>query len=191
MWASGTSQPVSVPNPDDCTFLGKDVVFKGVLTLEGNIRVDGRLEGELRSTGTLIIGEHAVIRGNIMAGILITSGNINGNVIASEKIKILKPGIVIGDIRTPAISIESGARFHGLSDMGTDRRIEARMTTHENVLDVSVHHENLRKAYLGRLSSSSTNCLGSITGTTIPMGSPRLMVVGFVSCNKKLAAKAS
>ena len=106
MWAFGTSQPGTVTGQDDFTFLGKDVVFKGVLTLEGNIRVDGRLEGELRSTGTLIVGEHAVIRGNIMAGILITSGRINGDVIASERIKILKPGVVVGDIRTPAISIE-------------------------------------------------------------------------------------
>jgi cytoskeletal protein CcmA (bactofilin family) len=144
MWAFGTSQPGTVTGQDDFTFLGKDVVFKGVLTLEGNIRVDGRLEGELRSTGTLIVGEHAVIRGNIMAGILITSGKINGDVIASEKIKILKPGVVVGDIRTPAISIEAGAFFHGLSDMGTGQWIEDRSTTHETVLDLPVHRERLR-----------------------------------------------
>jgi cytoskeletal protein CcmA (bactofilin family) len=144
MWAFGTSQPVTVTGQDDFTFLGKDVVFKGILTLEGNIRVDGRLEGELRSTGTLIVGEHAVIRGNIMAGILITSGQINGDVIASERIKILKPGIVIGDIRTPAISIEAGAFFHGLSDMGSDTWIDDRSTIHENVLDLPVHRERLR-----------------------------------------------
>ena len=144
MWAFGTSQPVTVTGQDNFTFLGKDVVFKGILTLEGNIRVDGRLEGELRSTGTLIVGEHAVIRGNIMAGILITSGKINGDVIASERIKILKPGIVIGDIRTPSISIEAGAFFHGLSDMGSDTWIDDRSTIHENVLDLPVHRERLR-----------------------------------------------
>jgi cytoskeletal protein CcmA (bactofilin family) len=143
MWAFGTSQPVTVTGQDDFTFLGKDAVFKGVLTLEGNIRVDGRLEGELRSTGTLIVGEHAVIRGNIMAGILITSGKINGDVIASERIKILKPGIVVGDIRTPAISIEAGAFFHGLSDMGANQWIEDRSATHENVLDLPVHRKKL------------------------------------------------
>jgi len=143
MWAFGASQPVAVTNQDDFTFLGKDVVFKGVLTLEGNIRVDGRLEGELRSTGTLIVGEHAVIRGNIMAGILITSGKINGDVIASEKIKILKPGIVIGDIRTPAISIEAGAFFHGLSDMGSAMWIEDRSTTNEQVQNLIVHPASL------------------------------------------------
>jgi cytoskeletal protein CcmA (bactofilin family) len=143
MWAFGTSQPVTVTGQDDFTFLGKDVIFKGILTLEGNIRVDGRLEGELRSTGTLIVGEDAVIRGNIMAGILITSGKINGNVIASERIKILKPGIVIGDIHTPAISIEAGALFHGLSDMGSDTRIEDRSTTNKIAQNLTIHRENL------------------------------------------------
>jgi cytoskeletal protein CcmA (bactofilin family) len=143
MSAFGTSQPVTVTGQDDFTFLGKDVIFKGILTLEGNIRVDGRLEGELRSTGTLIVGEHAVIRGNIMAGILITSGKINGNVIASERIKILKPGIVIGDIRTPAISIEAGALFHGLSDMGSETRIEDRSTTNTMAQNLTIHRENL------------------------------------------------
>jgi cytoskeletal protein CcmA (bactofilin family) len=144
MWAFGTSQPVTLTGQDDFTFLGKDVVFKGILTLEGNIRVDGRREGELRSTGTLIVGEHAVIRGNIMAGVLITSGKINGDVIASKKIKILKPGIVIGDIRTPAISIEAGAFFHGLSDMGSATWIEDRNTTNEQVQNLPVHRERLR-----------------------------------------------
>jgi cytoskeletal protein CcmA (bactofilin family) len=144
MWAFGTSQSVTVAGQDDLTFLGKDVVFKGIMTLEGNIRVDGRLEGELRSTGTLIVGEDAIIRGNIMAGILITSGKINGDVIASERIKILKPGIVVGDIRTPSISIEAGAFFQGLSDMGSDRQIEDRSMTHETVIDLPAHREKLR-----------------------------------------------
>jgi cytoskeletal protein CcmA (bactofilin family) len=144
MWAFGTSQPGTVKGQEDFTFLGRDVVFKGILTLEGNVRVDGRLEGELHSTGTLTVGEHAVIRGNITAGTLITSGKINGNVVASERIKILKPGIVIGDIRTPAISIEAGALFHGLSDMGTDTWVEDQSTTNEKVHDLTVHRGKLR-----------------------------------------------
>ncbi len=123
MWASGTSEPGSVTGQEAFTYLGKDVTFHGILTSDGNVRIDGHLEGELHSTGTLTIGAHAVIRGNITAGILVTSGNINGTVIASEKIKILNPGTLIGNIRTPAISIEAGAHFHGLSDMGLDSQL--------------------------------------------------------------------
>ena len=144
MWAFGNTQPGTVTGQEDFTFLGKDVVFKGTLTLEGNVRVDGQLEGELHSTGTLTVGEHAVIKGNITAGVLITSGKIKGDVTASEKVTILNPGIVIGDIRTPTISIEAGAHFHGLSDMGTGQWIEDRSTTHETVLDLPVRRERLR-----------------------------------------------
>ena len=46
------------------------------------------------------------------------SGKINGTVTAFEKIHILKPGVLIGDIRTPVIAIEEGSHFHGMCDMG-------------------------------------------------------------------------
>jgi cytoskeletal protein CcmA (bactofilin family) len=123
MWASGTSRPNSVTGQETVTFLGKDVVFHGILTSEGHVRIDGHLVGELHITGTLTIGEHAVIRGNITTGVLITSGKIRGTVIASEKIKFLNPGTLIGNIRTPAITIEAGAQFHGQSDMGFESQV--------------------------------------------------------------------
>lgn len=144
MWAFGNSQPKTETSQEDFTFLGKDVVFKGTLTLEGSVRVDGQLEGELHSTGTVTVGEHAVIRGNIKTGALITSGKIKGNIIASEKVMILNQGIVIGDIRTPAISIEAGAHFHGLSDMGANRWVEGTSATQEKIHDLTVHREKLR-----------------------------------------------
>ena len=54
------------------------------------------------------------------ATIVSATGKIEGNVIASKKIKILGSGILIGNVRTPAISIEAGAYFHGQSDMEGD-----------------------------------------------------------------------
>lgn len=129
--ALGKSQAGIMTEQEGDTFLGKDVRFKGILTLEGNVRVDGRLMGELHTAGTLTIGEHVVINGNLMVGTLITSGKIEGNVIASEKIQLLRPGILIGDIRTPAISIEAGAHFHGLSNMGTGTRVESQGAPNE------------------------------------------------------------
>lgn len=141
MWGFGTSQPEAVTRQEGSTFLGKNVIFKGLLTFDGNIQVDGWVEGELRSTGTLTVGEHAVIRGNIMAGTLITSGKINGTVMASERIMIRKPGIMIGNIRTPTISVETGARFHGLSDMGSVICIEDQHTADREILDLTVHRK--------------------------------------------------
>jgi cytoskeletal protein CcmA (bactofilin family) len=100
------------------TLLAKDVDFKGVVNFEGTVRVDGRVEGEIHTTGTLIVGEHAIIKGVVSAGVLMNSGKINGTITAIEKIQILKPGVLVGDIRTPLIAIEEGSHFHGMCDMG-------------------------------------------------------------------------
>ena len=112
MWAIGDKK--SSPSDDDnFTFLGKGVEFKGVVNFDGTVRIDGKLEGEIHTTGTLIVGELAVVKGIISAGTLLTSGKINGTVTATERIQILKQGVLIGDIRTPAIEIEDGAHFLG------------------------------------------------------------------------------
>ena len=56
---------------ENFTFLGRGVDFKGVINFDGTVRIDGRLEGEVHTKGTLVIGEHAIIKGMITAGTLI------------------------------------------------------------------------------------------------------------------------
>ena len=110
--------------PEALTYLAKDVVFRGTITVEGQVRIDGQIEGDIHSTGTLTIGEHGVITGDITAETVITRGKITGTIIASNTLTLLKPGIVIGDIRTPAMSMEAGAIVHGQSDMRATRQGE-------------------------------------------------------------------
>lgn len=124
MWAIGDKTQNTDTEEENFTFLGKGVDFKGVVDFDGIIRIDGRLEGEIHTSGTLIVGEHAVIKGIVSAGTVVTSGKINGTITAVEKIQILKPGVLIGDIHTPVISIEEGSHFHGMSDMGAQKWVE-------------------------------------------------------------------
>jgi cytoskeletal protein CcmA (bactofilin family) len=118
MWAMKERSQQAEQNSENFTFLGKGADFKGVMSFDGTIRIDGRVEGEIHTTGTLIVGEHAVIQGTVSVGVLMNSGKINGTITAIEKIHILKPGVLVGDIRTPVIAIEEGSRFHGMCDMG-------------------------------------------------------------------------
>lgn len=103
---------------DIIAFLGKGIEFKGMLTYQGTIRVDGKIEGEIRTKGTLIIGDTAEINAEINAGTIISSGKINGNVVASEKIQLLNPAVLTGSIQTPHLLIEEGVKFNGTCDMG-------------------------------------------------------------------------
>jgi len=148
MWAMGDKKAQESSDGENFTFLGKGVDFKGVVNFDGTVRIDGRLEGEIHTTGTLIVGEYAVIKGIISAGTLMTSGKINGTVTATEKIQILKPGMLIGDIRTPAISIEDGAHFHGMCDMGAHRWVEETPVATKNVHDLAMHRGKVRSADL-------------------------------------------
>ena len=118
MWASKDRGQQAEQSSDNITLLGRGVDFKGVVSFDGTVRIDGHVDGEIYITGTLIVGEHAVIEGIVSAGVLMNSGKINGTITALEKIHILKPGVLVGDIRTPVIAIEEGSRFHGMCDMG-------------------------------------------------------------------------
>ena len=118
MWARKEQVVQTETDYENFTLLAKDVDFKGVVNFDGTVRIDGRVEGEIHTTGTLIVGEHAVIKGVVSAAVLMNSGRINGTITAIERIQILKPGVLVGDIRTPSIAIEEGSHFHGMCDMG-------------------------------------------------------------------------
>ena len=63
MWAMKERPQQSEQDSENFTLLGKGVDFKGILSFDGTVRVDGHVAGEIYTSGTLIIGEHAVIEG--------------------------------------------------------------------------------------------------------------------------------
>jgi len=103
-------------------FLGKGTEFKGVLSFEGTIRVDGKVDGEVVSKDTLIAGDGAWLQGDISIGTLICSGRIVGNVNAIQKVHILAPARIEGTIRTPKLIIEEGVLFDGTCEMSPDKK---------------------------------------------------------------------
>ncbi|MEW6682361.1 MAG: polymer-forming cytoskeletal protein [Nitrospirota bacterium] len=112
-------------NPDEIiAFLGKGTRFKGVVTYEGTVRVDGHIEGEIVSSGTLVVGDTAVIDAEVSVGTLVCGGKITGNVTATEKVQLLNPAVVTGSIKTPALMIEAGVRFNGQCEMKGEARTE-------------------------------------------------------------------
>jgi len=99
--------------------LDVDASMQGSLVFKDpvNLKISGRFEGTLNTKGNLMIGEHAVVNADIAGDSIIIAGKVNGNIHAVKELKLIAPGCVVGDIRTPLLSIAEGAVFEGKSSM--------------------------------------------------------------------------
>jgi cytoskeletal protein CcmA (bactofilin family) len=98
-------------------FLGKGAEFTGKLMFNGSVRIDGDFKGNIFGSGTLVIGEGAVIEADIRVDSIMVSGNVLGRIDVKKKIQIYSTGKVTGDLNTPVFSVEEGAFFEGTCHM--------------------------------------------------------------------------
>lgn len=98
-------------------FVGKGVEFRGVITYNGTVRIDGHLDGEIHTEGTLLVGEEAILTAKVSAVTVISRGKITGDVIAKEKVRLLSPAILNGSVKSPVLSMEEGVLFNGNIEM--------------------------------------------------------------------------
>src|SRR6185295_8669524 len=80
--------------------------------------VQGRVEGELTLTRTLIVEPSGVVKANVAVKNAIISGVVVGNINATESVELTREGRMVGDIRAPRVIIVDGASFRGRVDMG-------------------------------------------------------------------------
>ena len=97
--------------------ISKDVEITGTIKSSGSIRVDGKLDGELHSTGDAVIGPSAQIKGNIVVNSATIEGAVQGNVTAKDRIEMKSTARVTGDIRAKRLSVEDGVTFIGRSEV--------------------------------------------------------------------------
>ncbi|HXZ26303.1 MAG TPA: polymer-forming cytoskeletal protein, partial [Nitrospiria bacterium] len=67
-------------------FVGQNCTITGTLYFNGTMRIDGRIEGQIVTTGTLVVGEGGQIHADIQAGVVVCGGTIEGNIVARERV---------------------------------------------------------------------------------------------------------
>lgn len=135
MWGEKPKKRETIFDEQHYTFLGKGVDFKGTAQFEGTVRVDGRFEGEMHTDDTLIIGEHAVIKGSISGNVVVSGGKVEGNITAHQRVQLFNPAVLIGDVRTPNFSMEEGVSFQGMCDMGLTSLEQFEKKVHDTETD--------------------------------------------------------
>jgi cytoskeletal protein CcmA (bactofilin family) len=97
--------------------LSSDVEIKGSIKFQNDMIIDGRVEGEILSPGTLTVGENAEIRGEIKTKSVTVLGKVHGNITVEERCELKARAILMGDLKAARLMIEEGATFVGKSEV--------------------------------------------------------------------------
>jgi cytoskeletal protein CcmA (bactofilin family) len=98
--------------------LSSDVEIKGKVKFTNDLVVDGLIEGEIYSDGSLTVGENARIKAEVHTRSVVIYGKVHGNITVTDRVEIKANAELIGDIKAATISIEAGAIFVGKSTVG-------------------------------------------------------------------------
>jgi cytoskeletal protein CcmA (bactofilin family) len=99
-------------------FVGNGTVVTGEANFKAMMRVDGHLSGRVNSTsGTLIVGSNGKVDANIEVAVAIIHGNVNGDIIATQRLELGRAAKLNGNIQTASLMIEPGALFEGSCKM--------------------------------------------------------------------------
>ncbi|MHC4137484.1 MAG: bactofilin family protein [Planctomycetota bacterium] len=105
---------------DFTTVIGPDAVFKGELSFEKGVRVDGKIEGKITTKGHLGVSQGGKLQADVAAGNIIVEGQVTGNLNASDRVELRKTARLKGDIRASKLLVAEGAAFIGQCQVGPD-----------------------------------------------------------------------
>ena len=118
MFASKEDHKVAEEISNSSNIIGKGTVLEGNIETFGNIRIEGKVIGNVKTKSKVALGQSSQVEGNILAQNAEVAGEVKGKIEITD-ILILKPTAIIhGDIITSKIVVESGATFNGGCKMG-------------------------------------------------------------------------
>ena len=100
--------------------LGEEVEIKGSLRFSNTLRLDGKIEGEIKSDGAITLGQSGEIKGDMIVGQAKIEGKVQGNISAKQKIELKSKAHVIGDIKASRLSIDDGVTFCGKCEVNPE-----------------------------------------------------------------------
>lgn len=109
--SKGSGNTAGVEKASPPSIISTDMRIVGDLSSEGEIQVDGAVDGDIRSK-TLLVGETAIIKGEVVADSVNVHGTLNGQ-IKARSVNLFRSAHVVGDIIHEDLAIETGAFLEG------------------------------------------------------------------------------
>jgi cytoskeletal protein CcmA (bactofilin family) len=98
--------------------IGKETIIKGEIHTDGDLRVDGKVEGKICSQSKVVVGESGIVNGSIYCNQADISGNLDGDVYTDDLLHLKGRGNIQGNIFVNKLIIETGSSFNGSCKMG-------------------------------------------------------------------------
>lgn len=99
--------------------IGKGTTVEGNIETYGNLRIDGRVIGNIITKSKLVLGQSSQVEGNILAQNAEVFGEIKGKIEVSDLLTLKSSSMIHGDILTSKLIVETGAKFNGGCKMGS------------------------------------------------------------------------
>lgn len=108
----------TLPKAKNNTIIAQGITFTGVIRGEGNVQVEGRLDGEIDLKGGVVVAAGGMVQGPITADAVRVAGDVQGSITAREHLCLERTGGIHGDVTTASLIVENG-RLDGSSTMLT------------------------------------------------------------------------
>lgn len=110
----------------DAAVIGPSIHVEGTLRGEEDLVIEGRVNGTVKLQGhSLTVGSHGQINADIYAHTIVVEGSVEGDLFGAERVVIKKSANIRGNITSPKVSLEEGARFKGAIEMDAQAVEEA------------------------------------------------------------------
>jgi cytoskeletal protein CcmA (bactofilin family) len=120
---SGLAVSPRRPTPKTAVEGGESVIASG-LSIEGkiegsgNVRMAGRFKGDVRIDGNFSMDSGAHLTGQVLAGIVVVGGELQGNIESAKRVDVLEGGVIVGDVKAGSITVAAGSRMRGHVEFG-------------------------------------------------------------------------
>ena len=111
----------------------KSTKIIGNIFSKADFRIDGEVEGNITTSGKVVVGANGKISGKLNCSNADISGNISGNVEVSETLSLMSDSYVQGEIVTGKLSVEEGAQVDATISMKSSKKLKALDAQQDNI----------------------------------------------------------
>ncbi len=121
---NGSNKVADINSPDRLNRIVEGTTIQGEIKSDSNIRIDGKVDGNIITKGRVVVGPKGTIDGSVTCQFADVEGQINGSIQVNELLSLKSTANIDGDIETAKLSIEPGANFTGQCIMKTEGMVK-------------------------------------------------------------------